>query len=357
MGPKRKSPTDPIRTIPPPILQHQSRIPEIVKGENRSHHGRVGEYRTRDPKVISLLPVHAERNLSQVQSEEYHNQSFYTRVEYLNFLAVKPRSHCGAVVKCRTRDWGVPSSNPGADKKKISHQSNQKNTTTNLSAPELNTWNCQRWKPEDTVVQVKSPGLENQWFLIQIPVRSERKSPTDPIRTIPPPILQHQSGILENVRDESRSHHGTVVECRIRYPKVQSWILVQAKRNLSQLQSEQYHHQSLCTRVKYLKLSEVQTRSYHGAVVYFRSRDAEETGANIAPCKEIISHWSSQNNTTTNPSATLLNTWKRQKWKLKPLCAGLQTLMSPVEIPVQAKWKSLTGPIRTIPFPIPHHKS
>ena len=49
------------------------------------------------------------------------------------------RSHHGTAVDCRTRDPEVPSSNPSAGKKKNSHRSNQNNTTTNPSAPELNT--------------------------------------------------------------------------------------------------------------------------------------------------------------------------------------------------------------------------
>ena len=76
-------------------------------------------------------------------------------------------------------------------------------------------------------------------------------------------------------------------------------------QNLSQVQSEQYHHQSLCTRVKYLKLSEVKTRSRHGTVVECRTRDPEVLGSN----------------------------------------------------PSVAKRKSLTGPIRTIPAAIPLHQS
>ena len=49
-----------------------------------------------------------------------------------------------------------------------------------------------------------------------------------------------------------------MVECRTRDPEVPgSNPGVAKKENLSQVQSEQYHHQSLCTRVKYLKLSEV----------------------------------------------------------------------------------------------------
>ena len=53
-----------------------------------------------------------------------------------------------------------------------------------------------------------------------------------------------------------------MVECRTRDPEVPgSNPFVAKKKNLSQVQSEQYHHQSLCTRVKYLKLSEVPEHS------------------------------------------------------------------------------------------------
>ena len=54
-------------------------------------------------------------------------------------IIMRRRSCHGAVVECRTRDLEVPGSNPGVAKKKISHRSNQNNTTTNPSAPELNT--------------------------------------------------------------------------------------------------------------------------------------------------------------------------------------------------------------------------
>ena len=80
------------------------------------------------------------------------------------------------------------------------------------------------------------------------------------------------------------------------------------KENLSQVQSEQYHHQSLCTRVKYLKLSGVKTRSCRGTVVECRTRDPEVLGSEPGVAKRKISHRSNQNNTTTNPSALELNT-------------------------------------------------
>ena len=47
------------------------------------------------------------------------------------------------MVECRTRDPEVPSSNPSLGKMKIFQRSNQNNTTTNPSAPELKTWNHQ----------------------------------------------------------------------------------------------------------------------------------------------------------------------------------------------------------------------
>ena len=78
---------------------------------------------------------------------------------------------------------------------------------------------------------------------------------------------------------KTRSHHGAVVECRTRDPEVPvSNPGVAKKENLSQVQSEQYHLQSLCTRVKYQKLSEVKTRSRYGAVVECRTRDPEVPG-------------------------------------------------------------------------------
>ena len=98
------------------------------------------ECRTRDPEVPGSNPgVAKKENLSQVQSEQYHHQSLCTRVKYLKLSEVKTRSHCGTVVEWRTTDPEVPGSNPSVVKKKISHRSNQNNTTTNPSAPELNT--------------------------------------------------------------------------------------------------------------------------------------------------------------------------------------------------------------------------
>ena len=81
-----------------------------------------------------------------------------------------------------------------------------------------------------------------------------------------------------------RSCHGTVVECRTRHPETLGSNPGVAKKNLSQVQSEQYHHQSLCTRVKYLKLSEVKIRSCHGTVVECRTRHPETLSPALYHC-------------------------------------------------------------------------
>ena len=100
----------------------------------------VVECRTRDPRGPRFKPSVAKKKIShRVQSEQYHHQSLCTRVKYLKLSEVKTRIRCGAVVECMTRDPEVPGSNPSVAKKKISHRSNQNNTTTNPSAPELNT--------------------------------------------------------------------------------------------------------------------------------------------------------------------------------------------------------------------------
>ena len=172
---------------------------------------------------------------------------------------MKTRSCHGTGVECRTRDPVVPGSNLSVAKKKISHRSKKNNTTTNPSALEIFNWNYQRWNQK----------------------------------------LLWCSG---RVQDKTS-----------RGPRFKP--LCGQKENLSQVQSEQYHHQSLCTRVKYLKLSEVKTRSHRSTVVECKTRDPEVLGSNPCVVKKKISHSSNQNNTTTNPSAPELNTWNCQRWK------------------------------------------
>ena len=172
------------------------------------------ECRTRDQEVpISNPGVGKKKNLSQVQSEQYHHQSLCTRLQYLKLSEVKTRYTHVTVVVCRTRDPEVPSSNPGVSKMNISHRSNQNNTTSNISAPEFNAWNCQRWKPEVTLSPWKSAGLEIQRSPVQTLEWAKRKSLIGPIRTIPPPIPLHQTSIPEIVRGENKiypCHSGRV---------------------------------------------------------------------------------------------------------------------------------------------------
>ena len=106
--------------------------------KTRSHHGTVVECRTRDPEVLGSNPSVAKKKISTGPIRTIPPPIPLTRVKYLKLSEMKTRSH-GTVVECRTRDPEVPGSNPSVAKKKISHRSNQNNTTTNPSAPELNT--------------------------------------------------------------------------------------------------------------------------------------------------------------------------------------------------------------------------
>ena len=60
-------------------------------------------------------------------------------------------------------------------------------------------------------------------------------------------------------------HHGAVVECRTRDPEVPGSNPSVAKKEISYRSNQNNTTvQSLCTRVKYLKLSEVKIRSCCG---------------------------------------------------------------------------------------------
>ena len=161
------------------------------------------------------------------------------------------------MVECRTRDAEVPGSNTGVAKKK-----------ENLS-------------------QVQSEQYHHQSLCTRVKYLK-----------------------LSEVKTRSLPWcSGRVQDYRFRGPRFKLQC-GQKKRKSLTVQSEQYHHQSLCTRVKYLKLSEVKTRSCHGAVVECRTRDPEiqRLKPRCGQKKEKISHRSNQNNTTTNPSAPELNT-------------------------------------------------
>ena len=150
-------------------------------------------------------------------------------------------------------------------------------------------------------------GLEIHRSQVQTPVWPKKKN----LSQVQSEQYHHQSlctrvKYLKLSEVKTRSCHGAVVQCRTRIQVQVQTPMWPKKKNLSQVQSEQYHHQSLCTRVKYLKLSEVKTRSCHGAVVQCRTRDPQVPGSNPGVAK---------------------------------------------------REKSLTGPIRTIPPPIPLHQS
>ena len=121
------------------LYHHQSLckslIPEIVRDENLKllwYSGRVQNLRfQRSP--VQTPGVWQNENLSHVQSEQYHYQSLCTRVKYLKLSEEEPVVTVDTLVECRTRDPEVPSWNPGVGKKKISHRSNQNNTTSNPS--------------------------------------------------------------------------------------------------------------------------------------------------------------------------------------------------------------------------------
>ena len=153
---------------------------------------------------------------------------------------------------------------------------------------------------------------------------------------------------------------GRVHDQRSRCSQFKPWC--GKKENLSQVQSEQYHHQFPCTRVKYLKLSDVKTRSFHGTVVECRTRDPEVPSSNPGVAKKKISQRSNQNKTTTNLSKPDLNAWRCEMWKPEDemsqwWSAGLEIKWFPVQTLVWPKKKSLKGPLRTIPPPIPLHQS
>ena len=169
---------------------------------------------------------------------------------------------------------------------------------------------------------------------------------------------------------KTRSCCGTVVECWTRDPEVPS---SNPGTGFSQVQSEQYHHKFLCTRFKYLKLTELKITNHHGTVVVCMIRYPEVPSSNpsmdkrkilTGPIRTIstpftlshsyipeivrgenqklslqsgrvqdlrsrgpqfkcqcgqrkIFHSSIQNNATTNHTEWELNTWYCQRWKLE----------------------------------------
>ena len=127
----------------------------------------------------------------------------------------------------------------------------------------------------------------------------------------------------EIVKDENKKSlqcSGRVQDSRSRGP--QSQALCGQKENLSQVHSEHNHHQSFCTRVKYLKLSEVKTKSCHGSVL---SAELEIQRSQFKTwCgKKKIFHRSNQNNTTTSSSAAEFKYLKLTDVKNRSHCCAM----------------------------------
>ena len=100
-----------------------------------------------------------------------------------------------------------------------------------------------------------------------------------------------------------------MVECRTRHPEVPGSNPSVAKKKISHRSNQNNTNTNPpCTRVKYLKLSEVKIRCCCDAVVECRTRDLETLCSNPGVAKKKISHRSDQNYTATNPSAPELNT-------------------------------------------------
>ena len=96
---KRKSLIGPIGTMPPPIPPHQSWIPEIVRGENGGHHGAVVEYRTINPGPQFKPHVGSQMKISHRSNQNNTTTiSLHTRVKYLKLSEVKIcHGHSGTV--------------------------------------------------------------------------------------------------------------------------------------------------------------------------------------------------------------------------------------------------------------------
>ena len=150
---KRKSLTGPNRTMPPTISLHQSYISDISRGEKQNLWCAVVECRPWDRDIPSSSPSLGKKKIPHRSNQNITTTNPLHQSKIPKIDRCEKQNHCCSVVECRTRDPEVPSLNPGVGKKKIFHKSNQNYTTTNPSTPELNTWNCQRWKQDITAVQ------------------------------------------------------------------------------------------------------------------------------------------------------------------------------------------------------------
>ena len=145
-------------------------------------------------------------------------------------------------------------------------------------------------------------------------------------------------------------HHGTVVDCRIRDPEVPS---SNPKAGSSQAHWEQYDYQSLCTRDKYLQLSEEKTRCSCGTVVECWTRDPVVHSSN--PGTEFPQVQSEQYHHKffcTRIKYLKLTELKTTNHHGTVVVCRIRYPEVPSSNPSMGKRKILTGPIRTISTPI-----
>ena len=80
----------------------------------------------------------------------------------------------------------------------------------------------------------------------------------------------------------------TMVECRTTVQEVPTSNLSAGKKKFSPVQSKQHPQQTLGTRVKCLKLSDVKTRGHYRTKVQWRTRDPEIPNSNTDVAKSKI---------------------------------------------------------------------
>ena len=317
-GARRITLTGPIRTIHCQSLSTRVKYLKLYEVKIRSHCGTVVECRTTDPK----------ENLSQVLSEQCHCQSLSTRVKCLTVSEVKIRSHCGTVVQYRTTDPEVFSSNPhDANRNTIkgsfrtipppiplhhsdisqivmdvkqkslwhsgrvqtrdpevptsnSHDAKRRTFTMSIRSIPLPSF-CTRFKylklwevkSRFSVPQWESAGLQIWNSTVQILVQQKKhlNRSFQYNTTANSSALELNIWIVRCEKLISLWHSGKVHYYRSR--RSQGQMVVGQKEKLSQVQTVQYYNQLPCTRVKYLKLSEVKSRFHCSKVGEYRTTD------------------------------------------------------------------------------------
>ena len=131
----------------------------------------------------------------------------------------------------------------------------------------------------------------NSWCWKEISHSSNHQN----ITTMCPIAPQYEYLKLTEVK--TRSHCGTVVECRKRDPGAPSSIPNEAKGNSPRSIQNNTSTNHSAKEYEYLTLSRLKTRSNCGTVVECRARDPDVPSWKLGGSKRI-SHRSKQNNTT-----------------------------------------------------------